>query len=57
MYMGQPDLPCFIQGETLIKDMKERILPFGHLMSEIECAKYVDTLIESSHDNWRTITI
>ncbi len=31
MFMGQPDLPCFVQGEALIKDMKDRILPIGHL--------------------------
>ena len=54
MVMGQPDLPCFIQGEALITDLKGRILPNGRILSEVECAKHVDGLIESSYENWRT---
>ena len=38
MVMGQPDLPCFVQGEALIKDLKGRILPNGRILSEVECA-------------------
>ncbi len=52
--MSQSDLPCFKEGENLIKEMKQRILPLGHVLSEIECYKYVDSLIEQSYDNWRT---
>ena len=26
----------------------------SRIMNEVECSKYVDTLIESSYDNWRT---
>ena len=29
MFLGQRDLPCFVQGETLIKELKDRILPGG----------------------------
>jgi hypothetical protein len=54
MFMGQNDLPCFVSGENLIGDLKSRILPMGYLMNEVESAKYVDTLIHTSYDNWRT---
>jgi phosphatidylinositol 4-kinase len=54
MFMGQNDLPCFVLGEDLIAELKQRVLPKGHMMNEVECAKYVDGLIESSNDNWRT---
>ena len=55
MFMGQNDLPCFILGENLIASLKLRLLPKNnHPMTEIECAKYVDSLIESSYNNWRT---
>ena len=42
MFLGQRDLPCFIEGESLIKSLKERILPGGRPMSEIEAARHVD---------------
>jgi len=54
MFLGQRDLPCFIQGESLIKELKDRILPGGRQMSEIEAARHIDQLIEVSYDNWRT---
>ncbi|CDW71897.1 phosphatidylinositol 4-kinase [Stylonychia lemnae] len=54
MFLSQPDLPCFIQGESLIKELKERILPGGHQMSEIEAARHIDQLIQVSYENWRT---
>ncbi|CDW87840.1 phosphatidylinositol 4-kinase [Stylonychia lemnae] len=54
MFMSQSDLPCFKEGENLIKELKQRIFPLGHLLTEMECAKYVDSLVESSYDNWRT---
>ena len=54
MFLSQRDLPCFIQGETLIKDLKERILPGGKIMNEIEVARHVDALVEHSYNNWRT---
>jgi phosphatidylinositol 4-kinase B len=54
MFMGQNDLPCFQLGENLLADLKQRVLPLSRLMNEVECTKYVDTLIESSYDNWRT---
>lgn len=65
MFMGLNDLPCFVLGENLIGDLKNRILPpidnasktkhkGTRLMNEVEAARYVDTLIQSSFDNWRT---
>ena len=67
MFMGLSDLPCFILGENLIADLKDRIFPpqtssdprstnnqGRRLMNEIEAARYVDELIASSFDNWRT---
>ena len=54
MFMGQNDLPCFSLGENLIANLKARVLPKVQLMSELECSIYVDNLIESSYDNWRT---
>lgn len=54
MFMGQNDLPCFQLGENLLADLKERVLPGGKIMNELECSKYVDSLIEYSYDNWRT---
>lgn len=54
MFMGQSDLPCFQLGEDLIGHLKERVLPHGKIMNEVECAKFVDTLIVESYDNWRT---
>jgi len=54
MFMGQNDLPCFVLGEDLIGNLKRRVLPLGRLMNEIECSKYIDNLVESSYDNWRT---
>lgn len=54
MIMGQSDLPCFVEGEKCIKDMKQRFFPKGIRMSELECARFVDRLIDESLDNWRT---
>lgn len=54
MFMGQNDLPCFALGEDLIGNLKERLLPTKKLMTEVEAAKFVDALIESSYNNWRT---
>eukprot|EP00347_Sterkiella_histriomuscorum_P016779 403351884 len=54
MFLGQRDLPCFIEGEPLIKGLKDRILPGGHPMSEIEAARHIDQIISVSYDNWRT---
>mmetsp|Transcript_27906 Transcript_27906/g.26944 ORF Transcript_27906/g.26944 Transcript_27906/m.26944 type:complete len:253 (-) Transcript_27906:18-776(-) len=56
MFMGQHDLPCFIGGEEMIKDLKNRFFPLGigRKMSELECARFVDRLIDDSYDNWRT---
>ena len=56
MFMGQHDLPCFVEGEKMIKDLKNRFFPLGtgKKMSELECARFVDSLIDQSYDNWRT---
>lgn len=54
MFMGQHDLPCFIEGEKTIKTLKERFFPKGTRMTEVECSKYIDALIKDSYDNWRT---
>jgi hypothetical protein len=49
-------LSCFVGGEQLIKDLKNRFFPRGQKkkMSELEIAKEVDGLINESFDNWRT---
>mmetsp|Transcript_10787 Transcript_10787/g.8041 ORF Transcript_10787/g.8041 Transcript_10787/m.8041 type:complete len:104 (+) Transcript_10787:2357-2668(+) len=56
IFMGQPDLPCFVEGEKMIKDLKLRFFPMGtnKRMSEIECARFIDNLIDESYENWRT---
>ena len=54
MYLGQNDLPCFQLGENLIANLKQRLLPTGRVMNELECSRYVDNLIDTSFDNWRT---
>ena len=56
MFMGQHDLPCFIEGEKMIKDLKDRLFPngMGKKMSELDSARFVDRLIDESYDNWRT---
>ena len=56
MFMGQHDMPCFIEGEKVIRDMKDRFFPkgIGKRMSEIDCANHVDNLVNESYDNWRT---
>lgn len=40
----------------MIKDMKNRFFPLGmgKKMSELDCARHIDTLIDESYDNWRT---
>jgi phosphatidylinositol kinase/protein kinase (PI-3 family) len=54
MFLGQNDLPCFQLGEDLIANLKQRVLPEGRLMNEVEAARFVDKIIEESFDNWRT---
>ncbi len=54
MFLGQNDLPCFELGEDLIGNLKQRLLPEGRLLNEVEAAKFVDNIIESSYENWRT---
>ena len=54
MFLGQNDLPCFQLGEDLIGNLKERILPGGRLMNELEAQNFVEDIIEQSFDNWRT---
>lgn len=54
MFMGQHDLPCFIEGEKTIKDLKLRFFPNGTRMANAECEKYVNALIKESYENWRT---
>jgi phosphatidylinositol kinase/protein kinase (PI-3 family) len=61
MFLGLNDLPCFVLGENLIGALKARILPSTadatggrRLMNEAEATKFVDGLIQTSYDNWRT---
>ena len=59
MFLGLNDLPCFVLGENLIGDLKRRILPPSskgeqRLLNEAEAAQFVDGLIQTSYDNWRT---
>jgi phosphatidylinositol kinase/protein kinase (PI-3 family) len=66
MFMGLNDLPCFALGPNLIGNLKERVLPpipnqrdnrsgAGKLlMNEMQAREFVDQLIQSSYDNWRT---
>lgn len=36
MLNGQSDLPCFIGGRTLIRDLKERLFPGARRMNQAE---------------------
>ena len=68
MFMGLNDLPCFTLGENLIGALKDRILPpinqegeplsvaagGKRLMNEVQATEFVDQLIHTSNDNWRT---
>ena len=54
MMLGQNDLPCFTEGETTIKSLKERLFPTGKIMNETEAAHFTDYLIKESFGNWRT---
>lgn len=54
MLNGQSDLPCFIGGRTLIRDLKERLFPGQRRMSQNDIQQHVDGLIAQSMNNWRT---
>jgi hypothetical protein len=54
MMMGQSDLPCFVGGPQLLKDLRDRFFPTGQRMNELESLRFVDKLIAESLDNWRT---
>lgn len=54
MLNGQSDLPCFIGGRNLIRDLKERLFPDFRRLNAVETQKHVDGLISQSMNNWRT---
>lgn len=54
MLMGQSDLPCFVGGRELLKDLKERLFPGGKRLNEADARRHIDGLIAESADNWRT---
>jgi len=54
MMLGQKDLPCFKDGENTVRTLKDRCFPTKKKMSEIEAAKFIDSLIKQSYGNWRT---
>lgn len=45
MLNGQSDLPCFIGGRNLIRDLKERLFPGQRRMTLAETQQHVDGLI------------
>ena len=54
MLNGQSDLPCFIGGRNLIKELKERLFPGMRRLSAVDAQQHVDNLIYQSNNNWRT---
>ena len=54
MLMGQSDLPCFVGGKKLIKDLKFRLFPNERRMDFEDSFRHVDGLIAQSVNNWRT---
>ena len=54
MLNGQSDLPCFIGGRTLVRQLKDRLFPNQRRMNQVECQRHVDGLIAESLNNWRT---
>ena len=54
MFLGQNDLPCFKGGEKCIKELKDRFFPRGKMLSDNECQRFIDGLVEESYNNWRT---
>jgi phosphatidylinositol 4-kinase len=54
MLNGQSDLPCFIGGRTLVRELKDRLFPNQRRMNQVECQRHVDGLIAESLNNWRT---
>ena len=56
MCMGQKDLPCFKDGEQVIRDLKARIFPNGSTsrMTSNQATAHINTLLSYSIDNWRT---
>ena len=54
MLMGQSDLPCFVGGRNLVRELKERLFPNGKRLAPEEISRHVDGLIEASVNNWST---
>lgn len=56
MIVSQPELQCFVGGrERVISELRSRLFPYhGKRMTKAECTEYVDQLISSSYNNWRT---
>lgn len=56
MIVSQQDLACFKAGrERVISELRDRLFPYhGKKMSKAECTEYIDQLISSSYNNWRT---
>ena len=54
MLNGQSELPCFIGGRALVRELKERLFPNMRRLSANEAQQHVDELIAQSNNNWRT---
>lgn len=54
MLMGQSDLPCFIGGRELLRNLKERLFPGGKRLDAADAKRHCDGLIAESINNWRT---
>jgi phosphatidylinositol kinase/protein kinase (PI-3 family) len=54
MLMGQSDLPCFVGGRSLIRDLKLRLFPNGRRMNFEDTLRHINDLISQSVNNWRT---
>ena len=46
-------LPCFIEGEPALLNLRERFNPREH-MNDADCKEYINRLIDDSFDHWTT---
>ena len=56
MIVSQKELECFKAGrERVINELRHRLFPYQNTkMTKAECTEYIDDLISSSYNNWRT---
>lgn len=58
MTLSQQDLACFVRGrDRVIEELRDRLIPYKgqkKAMSKAQCEEFVDELIATSYNNWRT---